>query len=90
MPFAVDDDDGDLALALAQRIAGAEMRAERPHHLRQLGIVHPDPARPGHLAAGLDQRAIAFLLLRRHPVIGKLGIAAKGRGVGHRAISSLG
>src|SRR5216684_2528601 len=32
MPFAVDDADGDLALALAlaKRVAGAEMRPERP------------------------------------------------------------
>src|SRR6266851_8884703 len=67
----------------------SEMRPERPHHLRQLGVVHPDPARPAHLAAGLDQRAIAVLLLRCHPVIGDLGIAAEGRDVGHRAISSL-
>src|SRR6266851_6480397 len=37
MPLAVDDDDGDLALALAQRITGAEIGTERPHHLGQLG-----------------------------------------------------
>src|SRR5216683_7859942 len=61
------------------------MRAERSRRLRQLGVVHPDLARPAHLAAGLNQRAIAFLLLRRHLVIGDLGIAAKSRRVGHRA-----
>ena len=32
--ISVSDDDGDLVLALAQRIAGAEMSSQRPHHLR--------------------------------------------------------
>ena len=85
MPLAVDDDDGDLALALAQRIASAEIGTQRPHHLGQLGVVHPDPVRPAQLAARFDQRSVALLLFRRHPVGGNLGIAAKGRGVGHRA-----
>jgi hypothetical protein len=40
MKRAGDDADGDLPLALAERVAGAEMRPERPHHLRQLGVVH--------------------------------------------------
>src|ERR1044071_2673048 len=39
MPFAVDDDDRDLALALGERIAGAEIGAERPDHLAPLGLV---------------------------------------------------
>ena len=47
MPFAVDDHDGDLALALAQRIAGAEIGAERPHYFHELGVVHIDLVRPG-------------------------------------------
>src|SRR6202171_681097 len=34
MPFAVDYNDGDLALAVAQRIAGAEISSARPRHLR--------------------------------------------------------
>src|SRR5579862_7560826 len=43
MPFAVDDDDGDLALALGQRIsAGVEMRAQRRRRLYELWIMHPD------------------------------------------------
>src|SRR6266478_778791 len=90
MPFAVDDADGDLALALRERVpAGVKMCAERSCSLRQLGIVHPDLARPAHLAAGLDQRAIAVLLLRRHLVVRNLGIAAKSWCVGHRANSSF-
>src|SRR5437879_6380605 len=43
MPFAVDDDHSDLALALAQRIAaGVEMGAERRRRLYQLRVMHPD------------------------------------------------
>src|ERR1700720_3769810 len=63
------------------------MRAEQSCRLRQLGLCTPDPcsARPPGL--GLDQRAIAFQLLRRHVVIGDLGIAAKRWRVGHRANS---
>src|SRR5215472_14522166 len=89
MPFAVDDDDGDLALALAERIAGAEIGAQRPHHLHQLGIVDIDLVRAGKAPPRLDQRAVALLLFRRHPVIGDLGIAAKSRRLGHWAISSF-
>src|ERR1700731_3281563 len=84
MPFAVDDDDGDLALALRQGIsAGVKMRAERRRRLRQLGIMHPDLAWPAGGAPDLDEKPIALLLLRRHLVIGDLGIAAKGWCVGH-------
>src|ERR1700752_1384911 len=83
MPFAVDDAHRDIALALLQRIAGAEMSAHRPHHLRQLGVVHPDLVWPAERTAGLDQRAITLLLLRRHLVIGNFDIAAKGRRIGH-------
>ena len=59
------------------------MRAERPGDLRQLRIVHPDLARPGEPAAGLHHGAIAFLLLRRHLLVGDLGVATKGWRVGH-------
>src|SRR2546425_7584826 len=83
MKLAADDADGDLALALAERVAGAEMRPERPHHLRQLGVVHIDLVRAGQPAARLDQRAIAFLLLRRHLIIGNLGIASESGCLGH-------
>ena len=83
MKLAGDDADGDLALALAERIAGAEMRPERPHHLRQLGVVHIDLVRAGQPPARLDQRAIAFLLLGRHLIIGNLGIASERGGLGH-------
>src|SRR5713101_3878130 len=83
MPFAVDDAHGDLALALAERVARAEMRTKLPHHLGQLGVVHIDLVRAGQPAARLDQRAIALLLLRRHLVVRDLGIAAKGGRVGH-------
>jgi len=91
MPFAVDDDNGDLALALAERVmAGVEMGAERPRGFRQFGVVHPDLARPADSAAGLDQRAVALLLFRRHPVIGDLGVTAKGWRFGHFGFPSPG
>src|SRR5262245_59046733 len=80
-PFAGDDADSDLALA--ERVAGAEIRPERPHHLRQLGVVHIDLVRAGQSAARLDQRAVAFLLLRRHLLIGNLGIASERGCLGH-------
>src|SRR5438067_7606160 len=83
-PLARDDDDRDLAFALGQRVmAGVKMAAERSYRLRQPGIVHPDLARPAQGAAGLEQRVIALLLLGRHLVIGNLGIATKGRRLGH-------
>src|SRR5262249_60707350 len=51
VPLAVDDDDGDLALALAERIAaGVEMPAERSDRLRQLWVLDPDFARPAQRA----------------------------------------
>src|SRR5712672_2753542 len=84
MPFAVDDADGDLALALGKRVmAGMEMGAERRRSLRQLGVMDPDLARPAELTADLDQKAIALLLLRRHLLIGDLGVTAKGWCIGH-------
>src|SRR5205814_558729 len=45
--------------------------------------MHPDLARPAGRATGLDEKAIAFLLLRRHFVIRDLGVAAEGRRLGH-------
>src|SRR5712692_7889743 len=84
MPFAVDDDDGDLAFALAERIpAGVKMGAERRRRLYQLRVMHPDLAGAPGRATGLDQKTIALLLLRRHLVIGDLGVAAKGWRIGH-------
>src|SRR5262249_20520605 len=84
VPLAVDDDDGDLAFALGQRVmAGMKMAAERSDRLCQLGIVYPDLARSAQRTAGLEQRTITLLLLERHLVIRDLGIAAKGRRVGH-------
>jgi len=83
VPFAGDDADSNLALALGERVAGAEMRPERPHHLRQLGVVHIDLVRAGQPTARLNQRAIAFLLLGRHLLIGNLGIASKRGCLGH-------
>src|SRR4030095_6735259 len=90
MPLAVDDDDGDLALALAERIAGSEMRSEGAHHLRQLRVVHPDLVGAGQTAARLDQRAVGVLLLRAHLVVGNLGIASEGRRLGHLGLLSSG
>ena len=83
MKRAADDADRDLALALAERIAGAEMRPERPHHLRQLGVVHIDLVRAGQPTARLNQRAIGILLLRGHLLIGNLGITSERGGLGH-------
>src|SRR5437773_2081560 len=91
MPLAVDDDDGDLALALAERIAaGVEMRAERRRRLYQLRVVHPDLARPAGGAADLHQKTIALLLFRRHLVIRDLGVTAESRCFGHFGYSFLG
>src|SRR5271169_5678775 len=86
MPSAGDDDDGNLALALAERIAGAKMRAKRAGDRRQLRVVHPDLGWPGQAAAALDQPAISLLLLRRHPIVRDLGVTAEGRGLGHLLI----
>src|ERR1700751_2876015 len=91
MPFAVDDADGDLALALGKReMPGMEMGAERSRSLRQLGVMDPDFARPAELTADLDQKAIALLLLRRHLLKGDLGVTAKGRRIGHLGFPSPG
>jgi hypothetical protein len=83
MKRADEDADRALALALAERIAGAEMRPERPHHRRQLGVVHIDLVRAGSPTARLKQRAIACLLLVRHLLLENLGIASKRGGLGH-------
>ncbi len=84
MPVAGDDAHGDLALALAQRIAaGLEMRAERAGDLRERRIVDPDLGRAGQTAARLDQRVVAGLLLRGHLIVGDFGIAAERRRLGH-------
>ena len=91
VPFAVDDDDGDLALSFAERVmAGVEMAAERCRGLRQLGVMHPDLARPADLAADLLQKPVALLLLRGHLVIRDLGVPAKSRGLGHFGFPSEG
>jgi hypothetical protein len=91
MPFAVDDADGDLALALGKRVMlGMEMGAERSSSLCQLGVMDPDLARPAELAADLDQKAITVLLLRRHLLIGDLGVPAEGWRIGHLGFPSQG
>src|SRR5437763_9015515 len=64
-------------------MAGVKMAAERSYRLRQFGIVHPDLARPAQRSAGLEQRAIALLLLGCHLVIRDLGVAAERRRLGH-------
>src|SRR5207244_7794663 len=47
MPFADDNANRDLALAFGQRVmAGMEMGAERSRGLGQLGVMHPNLARP--------------------------------------------
>ena len=45
MPFAVDHAYADLALALAERIALAEMPTERSDRLRKLRVVYIDLVR---------------------------------------------
>src|ERR1700730_8394539 len=91
MPFAVDDADGDLALALGKRVMlGMEMGAERSRGLCQLGVVDPDLARSADLTADLDQKAITVLLLRGHLLIGDLGVPAKGGRIGHLGFPSQG
>src|SRR5260370_21270070 len=89
MPVAVDDNDGDLAFALGERVAaGVEIGPERSRGLYQLSVMHPDLARPAGRATGLDQKAIALLLFRRHLVIRDLGVAAEGRRLGHIGLPS--
>ena len=84
MPLAVDNANGNLALPFGQRVmAGMEMGSERRRGLRQFGVVHPDLARPANLTTDLLHKAIAFLLLGGHLLIGDLGVAAKGRCIGH-------
>src|SRR6478736_1203103 len=47
MPFAVDDNDGDLAFALGERVAaGVEIGPEWSRGLQELWVMHPDLARP--------------------------------------------
>src|SRR5207237_530673 len=60
-----------------------EIGAEGAHHLYQLWVVHIDLVGAGQPAARLEQRLVAFLLLGGHLVVGDLGIASKGRGLGH-------
>src|SRR5580658_5199718 len=84
MKLAGDDADGDLALALGERVmAGMEMGAERPRDLRQLRIMHPDFARPGEPATALDHGAITLLLCWCHLLVGNLGITTEGWCVRH-------
>src|ERR1700734_4036315 len=83
MPLAVDDDDGDLALTLGQRVAGPEISTQQPHHLRKPGIVHPDLVRAAERTTNLDQRAITLLLRRRHLIVRNFGVPAEGWCIGH-------
>src|SRR4029450_13687475 len=78
-----DDADGDLTLPLAQRVAGAEVRPERPHHVGQLPVVDIDLIRAGQPAAGLHQPLIRVLLLGSHLVVRDLGVASERRRRGH-------
>src|ERR1700760_1232457 len=83
MPFAVDDDDCDLSLALGKRIACAEIGAELAHHVGEFGIVYPDLVRTTDGTAAFDQRSVSRLLLRRHLLVRDFGIAAKCWALGH-------
>src|SRR5689334_4969382 len=60
-----------------------EIGPERSRGLYQLGVMHPDLARPAGRVTGLDQKAITLLLLLGHLVIRDLGVAAEGRRLGH-------
>src|SRR5437868_12558855 len=64
------------------------MGTERSRGLYQLRVMHPNLARPASRATGLDQKAITFLLLRRHLVIRDLGVAAEGWCLGHIGLPS--
>ena len=67
---------------------GREVLSERRGRVHQLRIVHPDLVGTGQSAARpLDEEAISFPLLRRHPVDGKLGIASERRRVAHVFVS---
>ena len=84
MPVAVDDADGDLALAFGEGVlARVEVGAERPDGLGQLGVMDPDLGWTGERAPGFDQGAVALLLLGGHLLVGDLDVAAKGWRVGH-------
>src|SRR3984957_16721620 len=81
MKPAGDDTDGDLALALGERVtAGVERGPEWPPGFRSL---YPDFARPGEPATALDHCAIALVLLRRHLFIRDLSITTKGWRIRH-------
>ena len=81
-PFAVDDDDGDFALA-ERIVAGVKMAAVRRRDLRQLRVVHPNLVGSAERPAGFDREPVALLLLGGHLVIGDFGVAAEGRRFGH-------
>src|ERR1051326_5092631 len=59
------------------------MRPQWRRGFHQLGVVHPDLRRAAGRPPHLDEKPIPLLLLRRHLVIGDLGIAAKSRRLGH-------
>jgi hypothetical protein len=73
------------SLALRQRrLAGREVLPERGGGVTPARIVHPDLVRPGQSAAwSLDEKAITFPLIMRHPVDGKLGVTSERRRVAH-------
>ena len=90
MELAVDDDDGDLAFPLRERIPGAEIGAERTHDIGQLRVVHIDLVRARQPAAGLDQALVRLLLLRGHLVVGDFGVASESGCVGHERLLGCG
>ena len=82
--------DGDLALALGQRIAGAEIaRRAGPSHSPASGCARRSCSGPGSRPRVSINALVGLLLLRRHLVVGDLGIASESRRVGHRRLLRL-
>src|SRR5262245_35927047 len=90
MPVACDDADGDLALALAQRVAAwLKMSAESADDPGELWIVGPDLDRARQAPAPRHDGVVCTLLLRTHSVVGDFGIASEGWGLRWHFVSPV-
>src|SRR5271156_2926019 len=80
VPLAENDADGDLPLALGERvIRWMKMVRQRRHRRGEVRIVDPDLRRPLELAPlCLCEDPIALLLLGSHLVIWSLGVPPEG------------
>jgi histidinol dehydrogenase len=74
---------GNIYVTLAKREVFGAVGLDGIAGPSEVMVVADGDARPdfvaADLAAQLEQQAVPLLLLRRHPVIGDLGVAAKGR-----------